>query len=177
MNNASRRQLLAGTALLAAAGSGVTVMRGFSQVSASGQVDVQSSSAFQISGVRVIDEGNTSFTRVGDDGETLQVAIEVNNGDSFGIKIDLLNQSKQELSARITVVTPTAISVASATGGGNIDNPVQADAETFLVKVPSTESAEFDNTTITFDFDVSDVADPGSRDIGIGFEPLSTDGK
>jgi hypothetical protein len=149
-------------------------MRGFSQASASGQVDVQSSSAFQISGVRVTDEG-TSFTRVGDDGETLQVAIEVNNGDSFGIEIDLLNQSKQLLSARITVVTPTAISVASATGGTNIDNPVQADAETFLLKVPSTESNDIDNTTITFDFDVSDVANPGSRDIGIGFEPLSTD--
>lgn len=177
MDRLSRRKVLAGTAVLAAAGSGITAVSGLNQVSASGQVDVQSESAFQIDGVDIDSGSDAAFTRVSDNREELQAAIELNNGDTFTIKTDLLNRSDQTLSIRISVNTPTAISVDDIDGGSDpeVDDPVQSGSETFLTKIPSTQPEGTSSADVNFNFSVSDTAAPGSREIGITFEPLSTE--
>ncbi|ERG97425.1 MAG: hypothetical protein J07HQX50_01452, partial [Haloquadratum sp. J07HQX50] len=85
MLNMTRRQILASTIVIATGGAGLTATQGLDATSVSGDVDVQSEQALTVTDVSV-KGGDASFSRVGDDNTTIQVAVEANNSDAFEIE-------------------------------------------------------------------------------------------
>nr|ABQ76112.1 hypothetical protein [uncultured haloarchaeon] len=170
MLDMTRRQILASTAVIATGGAGLTAAQGLDAASVSGDVDVQSEQALTVTDVSV-EGGDASFSRVGDDNTTIQVAVEANNSDAFEIEPTIENSSADKLAIRIIVNTPDAISITNVDDSpdGNSDSVVQSDTDAYVTKI------EPNKTTFELSFEISDVAQPGARDISIDFEPMSTD--
>lgn len=170
MLNMTRRQILASTIVIATGGAGLTATQGLDATSVSGDVDVQSEQALTVTDVSV-KGGDASFSRVGDDNTTIQVAVEANNSDAFEIEPTIENSSADKLAIRIIVNTPDAISITNVDDSpdGNSDSVVQSDTDAYVTKVDPNQ------TTFELSFEISDVAQPGARDISIDFEPVSTD--
>jgi hypothetical protein len=177
MPKVTRRQVLTATIPLAASGAGVTTMAGLERASVSGDIDVQAERALTVTDVSV-DGGNASFTRVGDDGTRVHVAVEANNGDRFSITQAITNAAAASVAVRIVVRTPDDIAVVDSGLDANDDDEldanegddvVQSGAEEYVTRLPPGE------TGVVFGYRIADTAVPGAREMTIDFEPLSTD--
>jgi hypothetical protein len=133
--------------------------------------------------------GNTdaSITRISDDKTSFQAAAEMQNGDDFNIESTIDNSSANEHAVEVTVDSPAAIDVSVAnpeTGGaaGNVDatdanadsesenNAVKTGENTWLAKISGDDNTE----GITLDAALKDTASPGSYDISVAINPVSS---
>jgi hypothetical protein len=158
----TRRQLLIATA--AASTQGLTV------ASVNGQVDIQSEQALSVTNIEVRGS-DASFSRIGDDNTSLQVAVESNVGDTFEIIPTIENSGADSLAVRFTFDIPADIQITAIqfqnVNGSNI---VQSDVEEYVANIPGKSTQD-----ISIEFDIRDTAQPGSKDISVDVDPLSTD--
>lgn len=198
MVNITRRQAILGTVALAAGGAGVTAAAsGFDSVE--GQADVQAEQALVVEQIDVpAGQQDATFTRVSDDNTAFQAAVELNNGDEVRFQPTIRNNSGDELAVEIDVQSPDVIDVAvgneadpsgvgttTTTGDdGDMDaNTDDANADDGAVRTGETTwvatiaSTGDDDTTevINIDAELDDTAPPGSYDLGVTINPLSTD--
>ena len=193
MPDYSRRSIILGTAGVAAAGAGVTAAAGGLQGSVEGQADVQAEQALTVTDVGVSGDDDASFTRTSDDNTEFQAAVELNNGDSVAFIADIENSSSETLAVQVTVNAPDPIDIhvqnqtdsgneliANSTGSiggddldpdddGDTDAAVQTGEGTFVADIGSGEEG------IGIFAELDDTAEPGSYDIGVAINPLSTD--
>ncbi|WP_157573380.1 hypothetical protein [Haloplanus natans] len=190
----SRRAVILGTAALGAGGAGVTAAASGLNGSVEGQADVQAEQALIVDNVSVSDDGDASFTRVSDDNTEFQAAVELNNGDTVGFSAEITNNADDALDAQFAVDVPDTIDVTVRTAsddttnfGNNSsesvddidDNVDDTDADddaavktgegTFVANLATGE------TVVNIDAELDDTASPGSYDIGVAINPLSTD--
>ena len=192
MPDFSRRLIILGTAGIAAAGAGVTAAAGL-QGSVEGQADVQAEQALTVEQVNVSEGGqqDASFTRTSDDNTQFQAAVELNNGDSVVFEAEVENSAADTLAVQVTVNAPDPIDVDVRNEGSENDNDindldpdddgsketaVQTGEGTFVAKI----GADADNPAQASEFidiaaELDDTAEPGSYDIGVAINPLSTD--
>ena len=190
----SRRSIILGTAGVAAAGAGVTAAAGL-QGSVEGQADVQAEQALTVNSVNVFGDPDAEFTRTSDDNTQFQAAVELNNGDSVGFQAKIANSANDPLNVEVAVNAPDPFDVTvrlnkapDLTGDGDNDVDDNTDDEnanndavktgegTFVTNIPSNDdgsSGDSDNVNIVAELD--DTAEPGSYDIGVAINPLSTD--
>lgn len=156
--------------MISAGGAGVTASEGLSSASVSGRADVEAEQALTVGSVNVTGDSDVDadFTRVTDDNTGLQVAVEGNNGDTFTAEADIRNASADTLAVRIRVATPPDISIESIESDGD-DGVVQSDTSQYVTNLGA------GTVTLEFRFTIADTADPGSRNIDIDMNPLSTD--
>ncbi|ERG90876.1 MAG: hypothetical protein J07HQW1_00904 [Haloquadratum walsbyi J07HQW1] len=191
MPDFSRRSIILGTAGVAAAGAGVTAAASGLSGSVEGQADVQAEQALTVTDVSVVNSGGSSdvdasFVRTSDDNTEFQAAVELNNGDLAAFAASIENSAADNLDVQVTVDSPDAIDVDVVnTGednvsgqtpddldpdGGNGDgNAVQTGEGTYIAEISGTQD-------IGIIAELDDTADPGSYDIGVAINPLSTDG-
>jgi len=159
----TRRKILGGVASLGILGAGVTAQTGLDGASISGSADVQAEQALTITDVTIPSgDKDASFTRISDDQTEYQVAVELNNGDSFTVNHDIDNGSQSTFAVQFNIEASDSLTVTS----GNL---VRAGSNTFLGKVGS------GGQNINFEVDLADTADPGSFDVSVAINPLSTD--
>jgi len=187
MPDFSRRSIILGTAGIAAAGAGVTAAAGL-QGSVEGQADVQAEQALTVTEVEIGGDRDASFTRTSDDNTEFQAAVELNNGDKVVFHPDVENSAADTLSVQVSVNAPDPIDIAVANpdqNGGVIEDgdfeidpnnspdetAVQTGEGTFVAKIGSESTEE-----IAIYAELDDTAEPGSYDIGVAINPLSTDG-
>jgi hypothetical protein len=190
----SRRSIILGTAGVAAAGAGVTAAAGL-QGSVEGQADVQAEQALTVNSADVFGDPDAKFTRTSDDNTQFQAAVELNNGDSVGFQAKIANSANDPLNVEVAVNAPDPFDVTvrlnkapDLTGDGDNDVDDNTDDEnanndavktgegTFVTNIPSNDdgsSGDSDNVNIVAELD--DTAEPGSYDIGVAINPLSTD--
>lgn len=190
----SRRAVILGTAALGAGGAGVTAAASGLNGSVEGQADVQAEQALIVDNVGVSDDGDASFTRVSDDNTEFQAAVELNNGDTVGFSAEITNNADDALDAQFAVDVPDTIDVTVRTASDDTtdfannssesvddidDNVDDTDADddaavktgegTFVANLATGE------TVVNIDAELDDTASPGSYDIGVAINPLSTD--
>jgi hypothetical protein len=160
----TRRKILGGVASLGILGAGVTAQTGLDGASISGSADVQAEQALTIPDVTITGgDTDASFDRISDDQTEYQVAVELNNGDSFTVDHDIDNGSQSTFAVQFNIEASDSLTVTS-------DDLVRAGSNTFLGKV--TASGE---TDVSFRVDLADTADPGSFDVSVAINPLSTE--
>jgi len=194
MPDFSRRSIILGTAGVAAAGAGVTAAAGGLQGSVEGQADVQAEQALTVSGVDITSgDEDADFQRVSDDNTEFQVAVELNNGDGVLFDANVENSAADDLDVQVNVDSPDPIDidVREADGGidgsgddgsadsgsadldpddnGTTDGAVQTGEGTFITTIGPGQA---DSIGIFAELD--DTAEPGSYDIGVAINPLST---
>ena len=197
MPDFSRRSIMLGTAGIAAAGAGVTAAVSGLQGSVEGQADVQAEQALTVTDVSVVGRFDADFTRVSDDNTSFQAVAELNNGDSVAFVAKVENSAADELAVQVTVDSPDPIDIDVRNADGENKNadsfsdvrnaagndvtdidPVTSETDaalqtgegTFVAKIGGGES---EGVGIFAELD--DTADPGSYDIGVAINPLSTD--
>jgi hypothetical protein len=190
----SRRSIILGTAGVAAAGAGVTAAAGL-QGSVEGQADVQAEQALTVNSVDVFGDPDAEFTRTSDDNTQFQAAVELNNGDSVGFQAKIANSANDPLNVEVAVNAPDPFDVTvrfndspdlDDGSAGDVDDntddenasgdAVKTGEGTFVTDIPSNNdgsSGNSDNVNIVAELD--DTAEPGSYDIGVAINPLSTD--
>ncbi len=123
-----------------------------------------------------------------DDNTEFQAAVELNNGDGFAFDATIENSAADKLDVQVAVDSPDPITIdvrrvddsdsnTFSVGndfdlddnGGN-GEAVQTGDGTFVAGIKGTGT---DNIGIFAELD--DTADPGSYDIGVAINPLSTD--
>ncbi len=204
MPDFSRRSIILGTAGVAAAGAGVTAAAGL-QGSVEGQADVQAEQALTVTDVGIAGDDDAEFNRVSDDNTEFQAAVELNNGDSVAFIANIENSAVDKLSVQITVNAPDPIDIdvqneqspdsdggddadldatnINADGGGDLDPDddgdtsaaVQTGEGTFVAKIDGGSSGSSSTEGVGIFAELDDTADPGSYDIGVAINPLSTD--
>jgi hypothetical protein len=195
MPDFSRRSIILGTAGIAAAGAGVTAAASGLSGSVEGQADVQAEQALTVIEVDTVSGGDqdASFTRVSDDNTEFQAAVELNNGDGVAFDIDVENSAADDLDVQIAVDSPDPIDIdvrregstgASFSNGGNDLDPdddgsngqaVQTGEGTYIAKIGGDGSGSSQEDSIGIFAELDDTAEPGSYDIGVAINPLSTD--
>jgi hypothetical protein len=187
MPDFSRRSIILGTAGVAAAGAGVTAAASGLSGSVEGQADVQAEQALTVNAVDITTgDEDADFKRVSDDNTEFQVAVELNNGDGVLFDANVENSAADDLDVQVNVDSPDPIDidVREADGGisgtgsddldpddnGNNSNAVQTGEGTFITTIGSGQA---DSIGIFAELD--DTAEPGSYDIDIAINPLSTD--
>ncbi|ERG91412.1 MAG: hypothetical protein J07HQW1_01446 [Haloquadratum walsbyi J07HQW1] len=166
----TRRQLLIATAAASTVGAGVTATQGLTVASVDGQVDVQSEQALSVTNIEVRGS-DASFSRIGDDNTSLQVAVESNVGDTFEIIPTIENSGANSLAVRFSFDIPADIQITAIQfQNGNGSNIVQSDVEEYVAKIPGKSTQD-----ISIEFNIEDTAQPGSKDISVNVDPLSTD--
>ena len=186
MPDFSRRSIILGTAGVAAAGAGVTAAASGLSGSVEGQADVEAEQALTIENVNIAGDDDADFTRVSDDNTSFQAAVELNNGDSVQFSAKLRNNANDRLSVQVAVDAPDIIDIDVSNSSGDNgasdpedvddntdddnadDSAVQTGEGTFVAKVKGTGD-------IDINAELDDTADPGSYDIGVAINPLSTD--
>jgi hypothetical protein len=186
MPDFSRRSIILGTAGIAAAGAGVTAAASGLSGSVEGQADVEAEQALTVNSVGINGDDDADFTRVSDDNTSFQAAVELNNGDSVQFAAEIQNNAVDKLDVEVTVDTPDVIDIDVGNTGDNgasdpgdvDDNTDDEDAEddavqtgegTFITDIGGEVSED-----INIDAELDDTADPGSYDIGVAINPLST---
>jgi hypothetical protein len=194
----TRRSIVLGTAGVAAAGAGVTAAAGGLQGSVEGQADVQAEQALTVTGVSVVNldsdsDVDASFTRTSDDNTEFQAAVELNNGDLAAFKATIENSAADDLDVQVTVDSPDAIDVdvvnSNISGGGTPDDldpddngsqnsggdegAVQTGEGTYVATIGD-GSGNGNTEGIGIYAELDDTAEPGSYDIGVAINPLST---
>jgi hypothetical protein len=192
MPDFSRRSIILGTAGIAAAGAGVTAAAGGLQGSVEGQADVQAEQALTVTEVGIGGDRDASFTRTSDDNTEFQAAVELNNGDKVVFHPNVENSAADTLSVQVSVNAPDPIDIAVANPdqqGGVIEGgdfeidpnnspdetAVQTGEGTFVAKISGSGSGS-GAEEIAIYAELDDTAEPGSYDIGVAINPLSTDG-
>ena len=191
----SRRAMILGTAAVGAAGAGVTAAAGGLSGSVEGQADVQAEQALTVTEVDTVSGGDqdASFTRVSDDNTEFQAAVELNNGDTVGFDVVVENSAQDDLDVQVAVDSPDPFDIdvrhAQSADAFNadrdidpddngsqtqssIDGAVQTGEGTFIATI---EGSGNDTDAIGIFAELDDDADPGSYDIGVAINPLSTD--
>jgi hypothetical protein len=196
MPDFSRRSIILGTAGVAAAGAGVTAAASGLSGSVEGQADVEAEQALTVTDIVVNSNGDqdADFTRVADDNTAFQAAVELNNGDEVRFDAEIRNNAADKLDVQIQVDSPDVIDIAvgnekNPTAGAGDDNDANVDdanaddgaiktgEDTYIATISSNTSPGSQNSggeTITIDAELDDTADPGSYDIGVAINPLST---
>ncbi|ERG96592.1 hypothetical protein [Haloquadratum walsbyi] len=185
----TRRSIILGTAGVAAAGAGVTAAAGGLQGSVEGQADVQAEQALTVTDVSANNgDEDASFTRISDDNTEFQAAVELNNGDSVGLQATIENSAVDTLDVQVIVDSPNPIDIdvrndgsSDNDGGSDLDpdddgetsSAVQTGEDTFVASVDGSDGDGTETLGIVAELD--DTADPGSYDIGVAINPLSTD--
>ncbi len=191
MPDFSRRSIILGTAGVAAAGAGVTAAAGL-QGSVEGQADVQAEQALTVTDVSLVNSGSSdvdaSFTRTSDDNTEFQAAVELNNGDLAAFKATIENSAADDLDVQVTVDSPDAIDVdvvnSNISGDGTPDDldpdddgsqgtAVQTGEGTYVATIGD-GSGNGNTEDIGIYAELDDTAEPGSYDIGVAINPLST---
>ena len=195
MVDMSRRAVILGTAALGAGGAGVTAAASGLNGSVEGQADVQAEQALTVTDVTVRgDEADASFTRISDDNTEFQAAVELNNGDQVQFNAQIRNNATDDLDVQIQVDSPDVIDVAvgnagAPTGSASSDNDANVDDAnandgaiktgegTFIATISGTtgDSNNSGGENINIAAELDDTASPGSYDIGVAINPLSTD--
>lgn len=194
MVDMSRRAVILGTAALGAGGAGVTAAASGLNGSVEGQADVQAEQALTVTDVTANGEMDASFTRISDDNTEFQAAVELNNGDEVQFNAQIRNNATDDLDVQIQVDSPDVIDVAvgnkvAPTNGASSDNDANVDdanAEddaiktgegTFIATIGGTtgDSNNSGGENINIAAELDDTASPGSYDIGVAINPLSTD--
>ena len=192
MPDFSRRSIILGTAGIAAAGAGVTAAAGL-QGSVEGQADVQAEQALTVNNVSVVESGSSdvdaSFTRTSDDNTEFQAAVELNNGDLVAFAAEIENSAADDLDVQVTVDSPDAIDVNVVnTKPDEVSDPndldpdddsgsgaaVQTGEGTYVATIGD-GNGNGDTQDIGIIAELDDTAEPGSYDIGVAINPLSTD--
>ena len=195
MPDFSRRSIILETAGVAAAGAGVTAAASGLSGSVEGQADVQAEQALTVTEVNVSNSGgdgdvDASFTRVSDDNTSFQAAVELNNGDDVVFEATIENSAADQLDVQVTVDAPDPFDIniqqdnnsdTTAANNGDLDpdddgttgNAVQTGEGTFIATILSGNQSPEDIDIVA---ELDDTADPGSYDIGVAINPLSTNG-
>jgi hypothetical protein len=184
----TRRSIILGTAGIAAAGAGVTAAAGGLQGSVEGQADVQAEQALTVRRVSVASsEQDASFTRTSDDNTEFQAAVELNNGDSVLFNALIENSAADALDVEVAVDVPDAIDVnvvnsklgsleeVDPDDNGSTSAAVQTGEGSFVATIGDGSGGGDANEFIGIASELDDTADPGSYDIGVAINPLSTD--
>ena len=185
----SRRAVILGTAALGAGGAGVTAAASGLNGSVEGQADVQAEQALTVTDVTVDGDQDAQFTRVSDDNTEFQAAVELNNGDEFRFKSTVENSAADELNVQVAVDSPDPIDIevrkdnAGAAGGdldpdddGSASDAVQTGEGKFITDISGGGDGGSSNTADIYVLtELDDTASPGSYDIGVAINPLSTD--
>jgi hypothetical protein len=128
---------------------------------------------------------DAAFTRVSDDNTEFQAAVELNNGDGFAFDATIENSAADKLDVQVAVDSPDPITIdvrrvdgkdSGFSVGSDVDldddggngKAVQTGDGTFVAGIKGTDS-------IGIFAELDDTADPGSYDIGVAINPLSTD--
>jgi len=190
----SRRAIILGTAAVGAAGAGVTAAAGGLSGSVEGQADVQAEQALTVTEVDTVGGGDqdASFTRVSDDNTEFQAAVELNNGDGVAFDIDVENSAADNLDVQVAVDSPDPIDIDVRHDGGNgspfsnggndldpdddgsTDSAVQTGEGTYIATIGGGSSGSSQEDSIGIFAELDDTASPGSYDIGVAINPLST---
>ena len=189
MVDMSRRAVILGTAALGAGGAGVTAAASGLNGSVEGQADVQAEQALTVTDIEVEDgDQDASFERVADDNTAFQAAVELNNGDAVRFDASIENNATDDLDVQIQVDSPDVIDIAvgnedEPTGGEGTDNDASVSDEnadddavktgesTYIASIDGDDDSE----EINIAAELEDTASPGSYDIGVAINPLSTD--
>jgi hypothetical protein len=194
MVDISRRAVILGTAALGAGGAGVTAAASGLNGSVEGQADVQAEQALTVTDVTADGDVDASFTRVSDDNTEFQAAVELNNGDGVQFNARVRNNAADGLDVQIQVDSPDVIDVAVGNSGAPIsgastdndanvddanarDGAIKTGEGTFIATIDGTTGGS-NNTggeNINIAAELDDTASPGSYDIGVAINPLSTD--
>ena len=187
MVDMSRRAVILGTAALGAGGAGVTAAASGLNGSVEGQADVQAEQALTVNSVAVGGDTDASFTRTSDDNTEFQAAVELNNGDSVRFTADVENSATDSLDVQVAVDAPDVFDVTvrndgSAQGSPQDDVDDNTDDDSSGGEAVKTGEGTFvteigGNSTenLNIDAELDDTASPGSYDIGVAINPLSTD--
>lgn len=190
MPDYSRRSIILGTAGIAAAGAGVTAAASGLSGSVEGQADVQAEQALTVTTVNIAGDQDAKFTRKSDDNTEYQAAVELNNGDSVQFQARIENSAVDPLNVEVTVDSPDPIDIDVENGGpssggedldpddnGSSSDAVQTGEGTFVAEITGTGSGGSGGSGefISVYAELDDTADPGSYDIGVAINPLSTD--
>jgi hypothetical protein len=192
MPDFSRRSIILGTAGVAAAGAGVTAAASGLSGSVEGQADVEAEQALTVNTVEVFGDQDAEFTRVSDDNTSFQAAIELNNGDEVRFDVDIENSSAQSLDIQVAIDIPDVLDVtirsndgSAPSDGTDIDDNTDDDNAsndvvktgdgTFITSIPSNGNGTNGSEKLFIDAELDDTADPGSYDISVAINPLSTD--
>ena len=189
----SRRSIILGTAGVAAAGAGVTAAAGGLQGSVEGQADVQAEQALTVTRVDISGDDDADFTRISDDNTEFQAAVELNNGDSVAFDATIENSATDKLDVQVTVDAPDPIDIDvrhaggggdEFSGGSDIDpdddtnnvSAVQTGEGTHVATINGSADGSGDSSTESIGIfaELDDTAEPGSYDIGVAINPLST---
>ena len=191
----SRRAMILGTAAVGAAGAGVTAAAGGLSGSVEGQADVQAEQALTVTSVNVssANDQDASFTRVSDDNTEFQAAVELNNGDDVVFEAGVENSAADDLNVEVAVDSPDPIDVdvrnpdetssddtdlsdLDSDDDGATSEAVQTGEGTFVAKISGQggTSASGASEFIDIAAELDDTASPGSYDIGVAINPLST---
>jgi uncharacterized membrane protein len=132
---------------------------------------VQAEQALTVTGVSISESPDASFTRVSDDNTEFQAAAELNNGDTVGFDVTIENSAQDDFDVQIAIdaVEEFDITVGNSARDNGADGAVRTGEETFISTIGD------GSTTINIDAELDDTADPGSYDIGVAINPLSTD--
>jgi hypothetical protein len=182
MPDYSRRSIILGTAGVAAAGAGVTAAASGLSGSVEGQADVQAEQALTVTEVNISGDDDADFTRVSDDNTEFQAAVELNNGDLVAFEAEIENSAADALDVQVTVDSPDAIDVDVVNSGSGISDPGDLDPEAGNGNGNSVQTGEGTYVAgiggtqdIGIIAELDDTAEPGSYDIDIAINPLSTD--
>ncbi|ERG93900.1 MAG: hypothetical protein J07HQW2_00334 [Haloquadratum walsbyi J07HQW2] len=183
--------MILGTAGVVAAGAGVTASESEPEGSVEGQADVQAEQALTVDSVAIFgSDPDASFTRTSDDNTEFQAAVELNNGDDVGFDVTIENSAADTLNIQLTVDAPDPIDIdvqredgggASFAGSRREDDldpddngkrgeAVQTGEGTFITNINGG-----DKNSVGVLAELDDTADPGSYDIGVAINPVSTD--
>jgi hypothetical protein len=168
----SRRQLLISGVISGLIGAGVTGSSGLNSIE--GNVSVQAQQAINLTSVTTASaDSDTSFTNIGDGDTSFGAAVELNNGDSTEIFIDLRNSSSVALKTRAIIKQLSPLSVSPRIADDDDlqgDNTVvQTGKDTYVFTIPAQRIVRF-----VLRISVPDTASPGASDVRISFDPLST---
>lgn len=173
MKRVSRRAVLISGAIGTALGAGVTVDEASNNLD--GDASVQADQALELNDVTT-SSGDTdaSFTRVSDDDTTFGAAVELNNGDSVEINVNISNSSFAAIKTQATIETPSDLSVSARIAD---DDDLQGDNEVvqtgdgkYVFTVPGRREVRFITT-----LSVPDTASSSASDVELAFSPLSTE--
>ncbi|ERG95825.1 hypothetical protein [Haloquadratum walsbyi] len=193
MSSFTRRSIILATAGLAAAGVGVTASESEPEGSVEGQADVQAEQALTVADVTIrSSDQDVSFTRTSDDNTEFQAAVELNNGDSVLFDAEVENSAADDLDVQVAVDSPDPIDIdvrkkgnssndsssgnSNLNGNGASSGAVQTGEETFITTINRADTDEGSQiNSVAIFAKLSDTADPGSYDISVAINPLSTD--
>lgn len=170
MRRMTRRQLPFVTATTPTMEADVTAARRLTSASLDRQVDVQSEQALTVANVEVTGS-DTPFNQIGNNNISFQIAIESNVDDAFKPIPSTQNSIAGPFAVQFRFNIPTHIQLTTIQfRDGDGDNIVQSGIETYIGKLPAKTTED-----VIIEFNITDTAQPGSKNISVYIDPLSVD--